>query len=157
MEPGHRHLSHLYGLYPSDLWAGDPAMEEAVRISLKHRLENGGGYTGWSCAWIINLLAVLGDGEGAWEYLHTLLTRSTYPNLWDAHEPFQIDGNFGGIAGMANMLVQDRGGELKLLPALPGQFSEGYVRGLRLTGNRELSMTWEKGVVVESEIRRLDG
>ncbi len=157
VEPGHRHLSHLYGLYPSDLWAGDPAMEEAVRISLKHRLENGGGYTGWSCAGIINLLAVLGDGEGAWEYLHTLLTRSTYPNLWDAHEPFQIDGNFGGIAGMANMLVQDRGGELKLLPALPGQFSEGYVRGLRLTGNRELSMTWEKGVVVESEIRRLDG
>ena len=157
VEPGHRHVSHLYGLYPSELWADRQDMMEAARISLETRLKNGGGYTGWSCAWIINLLAVLGDGEGAWEYLHTLLTRSTYPNLWDAHEPFQIDGNFGGIAGMANMLVQDRGGELKLLPALPGQFSEGYVRGLRLTGNRELSMTWEKGVVVESEIRRLDG
>lgn len=155
VEPGHRHLSHLYGMYPSDLWAGNEAMEKAARISLGHRLENGGGYTGWSCAWIINLMAVLGDREGAWEYLHTLLTRSTYPNLWDAHEPFQIDGNFGGIAGMANMLAQDRGGKVKLLPALPEQFAEGYVRGLRLTGNRELSMTWRNGAVVESEIRAL--
>ncbi len=154
-EPGHRHLSHLYGYFPSELWAGDQEMEKAVRISLDSRLKNGGGHTGWSCAWIINLMAVLGDGEGAWKYLHTLLTRSTYPNLWDAHEPFQIDGNFGGIAGIANMLVQDRGGELKLLPALPKQFSEGYVRGLRIKGNREVSLTWKEGKLAASEIRPL--
>ncbi len=153
VEPGHRHLSHLYGLFPSEIWAGDERMEEAVRISLKHRLENGGGYTGWSCAWIINLMAVLGDGEGAWEYLHTLLTRSTYPNLWDAHEPFQIDGNFGGIAGIANMIVQDRGGVLKFLPSLPKQFAEGYVRGLRIKGNREITLFWKDSKVIEYEIR----
>lgn len=151
VEPGHRHLSHLYGLYPSELWAGEEKMEEAVRISLKHRLENGGGYTGWSCAWIINLMAVLCDGEGVWKYLNMLLTKSTYPNLWDAHEPFQIDGNFGGISGIANMLVQDRGGELKLLPALPKQFSEGYVRGLHIKGNREISFCWKDGKVTEFE------
>lgn len=152
VEPGHRHLSHLYGMYPSELWAGEDRMEEAVRVSLQHRLKNGGGYTGWSCAWIINLMAVLGDREGVWEYLHTILTRSAYPNLWDAHEPFQIDGNFGGITGIANMLVQDRGGNLKFLPALPKQFSEGYVRGLRIKGNKEVSLCWKNGEVTESNI-----
>lgn len=152
VEPGHRHLSHLYGLYPSELWAGKAEMVKAARVSLDHRLQNGGGYTGWSCAWIINLMAVLEEGEGAWKYLHTLLTRSTYPNLWDAHEPFQIDGNFGGIAGIANMLVQDRGGEVKLLPALPRQFSEGYVKGLRIKNQKKINLTWKEGKVVTSEV-----
>lgn len=124
VEPRHRHLSHLYGMYPSELWAGEDRMEEAV----------------------------LGDGEGAWEYLHTLLTRSTYPNLWDAREPFQIDGNFGGIAGIANMLVQDRGGKLKFLPALPKQFPKGYVRGLWIKGNKEVSLCWKNGELTESNI-----
>lgn len=152
-EPGHRHLSHLYGMFPSELWVGNEEMEKAVRISLKHRLENGGGHTGWSCAWIINLMAILGEGEEAWKYLHTLLTRSTYPNLWDAHEPFQIDGNFGGIAGIANMLVQDRGGKVKFLPALPKQFADGYVKGLRIKKHQEVSFQWKDGKVVASEIR----
>ena len=152
-EPGHRHLSHLYGMFPSELWVGNEEMEKAVRISLKHQLENGGGHTGWSCAWIINLMAILGEGEEAWKYLHTLLTRSTYPNLWDAHEPFQIDGNFGGIAGIANMLVQDRGGKVKFLPALPKQFADGYVKGLRIKKHQEVSFQWKDGKVVASEIR----
>lgn len=152
-EPGHRHLSHLYGMFPGEFWEGVEEMEKAVRISLEHRLQNGGGYTGWSCAWIINLMAVLEEGEEAWKYLHTLLTRSTYPNLWDAHEPFQIDGNFGGIAGIANMLVQDRGGKVKLLPALPKQFAEGYVKGLRIKNNKEITLRWKDGKVVESQIR----
>jgi len=152
-EPGHRHLSHLYGLFPSELFAGDERMIESCRVSLQHRLQNGGGYTGWSCAWIINLFAVLKDGENAYGYLQALLKKSVYPNLWDAHPPFQIDGNFGGIAGIANMLVQDRGGELSLLPALPGEWDSGYVKGLRIKGNRTVDIAWKDGKVTESSIR----
>ncbi len=152
VEPGHRHVSHLYGLYPSELWADREDMMQAARISLENRLKNGGGYTGWSCAWIVNLFGMLKDGEKAWEYLHILLTRSTYPNLWDAHEPFQIDGNFGGIAGIANMLVQDRGGEVTLLPALPGQFASGYAKGLRIKGGKAVDIAWKDGKLTSSEI-----
>ena len=144
-EPGHRHASHLYGLVPAEVFAGDAKLTEACRVSLMHRLENGGGHTGWSCAWIINLFAVLKDGEKAYEYLRTLLTRSTYPNLWDAHPPFQIDGNFGGTAGIANMLVQDRGGSVTLLPALPAQFKEGYVKGLCIKGRKCVDISWKDG------------
>ena len=144
-EPGHRHASHLYGLFPAEVFAGDAKLTEACRVSLMHRLENGGGHTGWSCAWIINLFAVLKDGDKAYEYLRTLLTRSTYPNLWDAHPPFQIDGNFGGTAGIANMLVQDRGGSVTLLPALPAQFKEGYVKGLCIKGRKCVDISWKDG------------
>ena len=144
-EPGHRHASHLYGLFPAEVFAGDAKLTEACRVSLMHRLENGGGHTGWSCAWIINLFAVLKDGEKAYEYLRTLLTRSTYTNLWDAHPPFQIDGNFGGTAGIANMLVQDRGGSVTLLPALPAQFKEGYVKGLCIKGRKCVDISWKDG------------
>lgn len=146
-EPGHRHLSHLYGLFPSELWENEQGLKDACRISLKHRLEHGGGHTGWSCAWIINLFAVLGDGEQAYAYLNTLLTRSTYDNLWDAHPPFQIDGNFGGIAGIANMLVQDRGGEVKILPALPKVWRNGWVKGLGIKGGKTIDIVWEDGKV----------
>lgn len=152
VELGHRHVSHLYGMFPSELWEGKEEMAQAVRISLDRRLRNGGGYTGWSCAWIVNLYAILKDAEKAWKYLRILLTRSTYPNLWDAHEPFQIDGNFGGIAGICNMLVQDRGGELKLLPALPKQFSSGYAKGIRIKGGKVVDLVWENGQLVSSDI-----
>ena len=151
-EPGHRHSSHLYGLFPSELFAGDERLTEACRRSLEIRLENGGGYTGWSCAWIINMFAVLGEGERAYEYLETLLTKSTYDNLWDAHPPFQIDGNFGGAAAIANMLVQDRGGEVKILPALPKQFKDGYVKGLCLKGKKAVDIVWKDGAVVDYKI-----
>ena len=151
-EPGHRHLSHLYGLYPGEEFADKPQWRAACQQAIARRLAHGGGHTGWSCAWLVNLLAVLGDGEGAYAQLHTLLTRSTYINLWDGHPPFQIDGNFGGIAGIANLLVQDRGGELKLLPALPKAFASGAVRGLRIKGGRAVDLRWENGVLVEQRI-----
>ncbi len=151
-EPGHRHISHLYGLFPSELFAGDERLTKSCRKSLEIRLKNGGGHTGWSCAWIINVFAVLKDAEKAYEYLRTLLTKSTYDNLWDAHPPFQIDGNFGGTAAIANMLVQDRNGKVELLPALPKQFSEGYVKGLCIKGKKAVDIAWKDGKVTESEI-----
>lgn len=151
-EPGHRHLSHLYGLFPGELFEHDRRLKEACQNSLLYRLDHGGGHTGWSCAWIINLFAVLEDGPHAYEYLHTLLTRSSYPNLWDAHPPFQIDGNFGGIAGIANMLVQDRGEKVKILPALPPQFKDGSVKGLCLKGNKKIDIVWKDGKEVSHKI-----
>ena len=126
-----------------------------MRASLERRLEHGGGHTGWSAGWIIDLFAVLGDGEKAYEYLKTLLTRSTYPNLWDDCPPFQIDGNFGGAAGIANMLVQDRGGEIKLLPAIPACWKNGKVRGLRVKGGKAVDITWKEGEVTESRVYSL--
>lgn len=151
-EPGHRHMSHLYGLYPSELFVNAPALQEACRKSLEMRVSNGGGYTGWSCAWLINLFSVLEDRENAYKFLHTLLTKSTYPNLWDAHPPFQIDGNFGGAAGIANMLVQDRGGSIKVLPALPDNWRNGYVKGLRIKGNKTIDIAWENGKAVQVDM-----
>ena len=156
-EPGHRHVSHLYGLFPGERFRGDAAMEQACRRSMERRLANGGGHTGWSCAWLINLFAMLGDGEGAFEQLRTLLTRSTAPNLWDEHPPFQIDGNFGGIAGIANMLVQERGGEVVLLPALPKAFATGAVTGLRVKGGKAVDIRWAEGKLVERRIYPAEG
>lgn len=152
VEPGHRHMSHLYGLYPSELFAGDEDLIRACKKSLEIRLQNGGGYTGWSLAWIINLFAILGDGEKSYECLRMLLTKSTYDNLWDAHPPFQIDGNFGGTAAIANMLVQDRNGKVKILPALPKQFGNGFVKGLCIKGNKAVDITWRDGKEVEHRI-----
>ncbi|MFV0341399.1 MAG: glycosyl hydrolase family 95 catalytic domain-containing protein [Anaerocolumna sp.] len=129
-------------MFPSEIFENDSELKEASRISLMRRLNNGGGHTGWSCAWILNIFAILGDGENAFQYLNTLLIRSTYDNLWDAHPPFQIDGNFGGTAGIANMLVQDRDGILKILPALPDEFKNGYVKGLRIKNGKTIDISW---------------
>lgn len=151
-EPGHRHISHLYGLFPSELFAGDQELTQACRISLLERLKSGGGHTGWSCAWIINMFAILGDSENAYRYLHSLLTHATHKNLWGDHPPFQIDANFGGTAAIANMLVQDRNGEVKILPALPKEFENGYVTGLRIKDGKSVDIKWSHGTLEDYKI-----
>ena len=154
-DPGHRHISHLFALHPGNQITprGTPDLARAARVTLERRLAAGGGGTGWSRAWIVNFWARLGEGDRAHENLVTLLGNSTQPNMLDSHPPFQIDGNFGGTAGIVEMLLQSHAGEIEILPALPSAWPTGSIKGLRARGAVGVDIRWEAGRATEVRLR----
>lgn len=158
-EPGHRHISQLFALYPADIisYRKTPELASAARATIERRLAHGGGHTGWSRAWIINHWARLHDGVKVKENIAALLENSTSDNLFDMHPPFQIDGNFGAAAGIAESLLQSECGEIELLPALSPDWKNGHFRGLRARGGFAVDCDWADGKPVKCVIKSLKG
>ena len=151
---GHRHLSHMLGLFPGDLVQRNPEWVAAAKVSMDYRTDNS---TGWGMGQRINTWARLGEGNKAHELIGNLFKGGIYPNLWDSHAPFQIDGNFGMTSGVAEMLMQSNMGFINLLPALPDAWAEGSVDGLVARGNFEIAMSWTKGGITSATIESRNG
>ena len=158
-EPGHRHISHLFGLFPADqINENDPEVYEAAKRTIARRIENGGGSTGWSRAWTICFYTRLKDAENSLSHLKYLLKKCTAYNLFDIHPPFQIDGNFGGVAGITEMLIQSHLGTpdnriVELLPALPNEWHTGVINGVKARGNLTFDITWESCALTKALVR----
>ena len=159
-EPGHRHISHLWALFPgSQISLRDtPELAQAARKTLEIRLEHGGGQTGWSRAWVVNYWDRLHDAAQAYDSLQVMFRQSTFPNLMDTHPPgvFQIDGNLGAANGMVEALLQSRltkdAAEIELLPALPKQWADGSVQGIRVRGNAAVDLDWKAGKLTSIQL-----
>lgn len=153
-DKGHRHISHLFGLFPGHtITCEDKALMDAARKTLEVRLGEGGGHTGWSRAWIINMYARLCDGDEALKHIDLLMEKSLLPNLFDDHPPFQIDGNFGVVSGVARMLLQeDKDGNIIPLPALPSKWHSGSVKGLATHYGKKVDLKWRNGAVFDTKI-----